>query len=205
MPDDKIYNKVITIESKEESKIANGNTMVKIIDHTGSKFAFFKKKKDGELSSPAAQFRDMGLDEGSTVKIGYVIETYEDKTGVTRESHKIINFQETNDSPSEESPSSKTVRAEGHGAAGDESKAAFGRRLGIQGHINALLSNPNVYKEVSIGVIVTTAIQIEDEAERQINGASPLSEPKANEVAPDILEMAQSMADEDLGDDIPFK
>lgn len=79
MSDDKIYNKVITIESKEEIKTSNGNTMVKITDHTGEKFGFFKKKKNGEFSSPAVQFRDMGLDEGSTVKIGYVIETYQDK------------------------------------------------------------------------------------------------------------------------------
>jgi hypothetical protein len=104
MSDDKIYNKVITIESKEEIKTADGNTVVKLKDHTGEHFSFFKKKKDSEgnltlFSSPANQFKDMGLDEGSTVKIGYVINTYSDKQGETRESKNIINFQETNDAP----------------------------------------------------------------------------------------------------------
>src|SRR5215212_10123053 len=143
MADDKIYNKVITIESKEESKTTNGNTMVKITDHTGEKFNYFKKKKDGSSSSVAEQFKNMSLDEGSTVRIGYVIETYQDKKGVTRESHKIINFQETNETPSQTTPQTEKPRGEAPIASQAPSERLssdeFSRRLGVQGHVNALL------------------------------------------------------------------
>jgi hypothetical protein len=46
--------------------------------------------------SAMAQFRNMGLRKGSTVKLGYVIEDYLDKQRIKRTSNKIINFQETN-------------------------------------------------------------------------------------------------------------
>lgn len=174
MSEDKIYNKVITIESKEESKTTNGNTMVKITDHTGEKFSFFKKKKDGNLSAVAEQFRDMGLDEGSTARIGYVIETYQDKKGVTRESHKIINFQETNETPDQTAPQAKTSNSESPVASERLSEAEFSRRLGVQGHVNALLSNPNMLSMKDDVVttntsIVRLAIAIEDEINRQLN------------------------------------
>lgn len=177
--DDKIYNKVITIESKEESKTSTGNTMVKLTDHTGDRFTFFKKKKDGNLSASAAQFRDMSLDEGSTVKIGYVIEMYADKNGVNRESKKIINFQETNDTPSQTPGPAESPRGEAPMRSQGTSSDAFGRRLGIQGHINALLSNPNYYSaetEATIPALIREAIEIENEAERQLN-TSPAYQP----------------------------
>jgi hypothetical protein len=210
--EDKIYNKVITIESKEESKTTTGNTMVKLTDHTGEKFNFFKKKKDGELSSPAAQFNDMRLDEGSTVKIGYVIDTYQDKNGVTRESKKIINFQETNDTPSQTSRTEKTsnggANRASQGPSRGESQDAFSRRLGIQGHINALLSNPNVIKNRylrpgDVPIIIETAIQIEDEAERQLNS---VAEPKTLRAAETIMEPPIEAFNEDPinVEDIPF-
>lgn len=192
MPDDKIYNKVITIESKEEIKTSNGNTMVKITDHTGEKFGFFKKKKDGTFASPAAQFRDMGLDEGSTVKIGYVIETYQDKQGVTRESHKIINFQETNDTPSQTSPQAQTRVPEANkgqsvasdsGAVGrDFDKEAVGKcqSLFLQAYIQAGHS----FSEAKLQVI-----QAKKLAEMVVFGFSET-------VAPDIQETAEQIAQE---------
>lgn len=172
MSEDKIYNKVITIESKEESKTANGNTMVKITDHTREKFSFFKKKKDGSFSAVAEQFRDMELDEGSMVRIGYVIETYQDKKGVTRESHKIINFQETSDTPTETAPRAEKPRSEAPNSSQRLSEAEFSRRLGVQGHVNALLSNPGWCGsgiEWSAKHIVEEAIRIEDEINKQLN------------------------------------
>src|ERR1043166_7630669 len=51
----------------------------------------------------------------------------------------------------------------------------FSRRLGVQGHINALLSNPNVlngHTAELIPGIVAMAIAIEDEAEKQLNPSS---------------------------------
>ena len=52
----------------------------------------------------------------------------------------------------------------------------FSRRLGIQGHLNALLSNPNVYHHslvedpVDINSLIKRAIQIEDELEKKLTG-----------------------------------
>lgn len=105
---DQIYNKVITIASKEEVLTKNKkNTTVKITDQSGAKFVFWKKKADGTPSAVAEQFRAMGLDEGSTVKIGYVDEAYEDAQGQSRVSSKIINFQETQEQPAQVSSEPK--------------------------------------------------------------------------------------------------
>jgi hypothetical protein len=93
---DTILNKIINIVAKEESLTkAKTNTQVKLTDQDGIRFAFFKKKKDGNLTSVAEQFKNMRLDEGSTVKIGYVIETYTGTDGKSHTTNKIINFQET--------------------------------------------------------------------------------------------------------------
>ena len=192
--DDKIYNKVITIASKEESKTANGNTVVKLIDHTKEHFSFFKKKKDeaGDLtllSSPATQFKNMGLDEGSTVKIGYVIKTYQDKQGVTRESKNIINFQETNDTPSQTPP--KTVSPyTGHPGVSqgipsrDFDKEAVGKcqSLFLQAYIQAGHSFSDTLLQVG---------QAKKLAEMVVYG-------RTETVAPDIQETAEQMASEKL-------
>lgn len=95
---------------------------------------------------------------------------------------------------------------------------AFGRRLGVQGHINALLSNNSIIdqfegiKAEDIAGVVRLAIAIEDEAERQLNPSpgyekfksalKPVSEESQtmNEPEPDVPDFA----DEDLGKDIPF-
>lgn len=95
-----ILNKVIAIKAKEESKTKNGtNTIVRLTDQNGVKFCFFKKKSDGEFTSVASQFKNMGLDEDSVVRIGYVEEQYNDVKGIARTTLKIINFQETNEVP----------------------------------------------------------------------------------------------------------
>jgi hypothetical protein len=97
---DSIQNKIITIVSKEEAKTKTGtNTQIKITDQDGIKFSFFKKRKDGNLTSPAAQFKDAGFDEGSTVEIGYVEEKYKGTDGTERTSNKIINFREASSRP----------------------------------------------------------------------------------------------------------
>lgn len=200
--DDKIYNKVITIESKEETKTSNGNTLVKIKDHTGEQFTFFKKKKDGSLTSSAIQLRDMGLDEGSTVKIGYVIETYEDKQGTIRESHKIINFQETSDSPTQIAPQPQKPRSEaptpsqsnfkiGYGSAThrDFDKEAVGKcqSLFLQAYIQAGHSFSDTLLQVG---------QAKKLAEMVVYGYSET-------VAPDISDAAEDMAREEFYADEP--
>lgn len=93
-------NKVITIVSKEETKTKDGNnTTIKLVDQDGVRYLLFKKKKDGSLSSPAAQFKDMGLDENSVVQISYVVESYKGTDGQERTSNKVTGFRETNDQP----------------------------------------------------------------------------------------------------------
>jgi hypothetical protein len=202
--DDKIYNKVITIESKEEIKTSNGNTMVKITDHTGEKFGFFKKKKDGSLGAPAVQFRDMGLDEGSTVKIGYVIETYQDKNGVTRESHKIINFQETSDSPTQDSQTEEKPRGEAPARSQANSSRDFDKEN--VGKCQSLFLAAYIQAGHTIVETKLQVIQAKKLAEMVVYGHSET-------VAPDIQETAEQMADESIPldpngmdgiEDIPF-
>lgn len=88
-------NKVINIASKEEAKTKTGLTKIKLVDQDGVKYSFFKKKKDGELSAPALQFKNLDLDENSIVQISWVEETYQyDGKDVTE--NKVTGFRETN-------------------------------------------------------------------------------------------------------------
>lgn len=100
----------------------------------------------------------------------------------------------------------------GHsGASQVHSSDAFGRRLGVQGHINALLSNPTicdwnidgpiVAKEF-VPKVIRLAIQIEDEAEKQLN-PSPLREAVTRHAPSVVDELPVIQVDEDL-DSIPF-
>lgn len=206
MSDDKIYNKVITIESKEETKTANGNTLVKIKDHTGEQFGFFKKKKDGTLGAPATQFKEMGLDEGSTVKIGYVIETYEDKNGITRESHKIINFQETNDTPTQNSQTPEKPRSEARGASQGMSSGRDFDKENV-GKCQSLFLQAYIQAGHSFGETMLQVGQAKKLAEQVVYGYTET-------IAPDIQAVAEQMAhnelptiqrEEDLGvEDVPF-
>jgi hypothetical protein len=84
-----------------------------------------------------------------------------------------------------------------------QEKEAFGRRLGVQGHINALPSNPVVYTAREDGIdyltLVHLALKIEDEAEKQLNPSAfrqQVQKVAPSVVAPDIQEMADQMANE---------
>ena len=85
---DQIYNKIIKIVSKEEK-----NGKIKVTDQDGDKFSFFKKKTNGESTSAYEQFKNMNLDEGSSTKVGYVLENFEIE-GKQISGKKIINFME---------------------------------------------------------------------------------------------------------------
>jgi hypothetical protein len=215
--DNQIQNKVIVITSVEtkDSKIA-------LIDQDGKKFNFFTTKRDGGDTSAYAQYKTMELKKGDTVQIGYVEEEFTTRDGQTARTKKIISFRETNEQPSQSSPSTEKPSHEAprasQGPSSNDSQYVFGRRLGVQGHINALLSNPNVYNSEGLGQIhfskvVELAIEIEDEAEKQLN-PSPLRQAvnkfAPSVVAPDIAEMAQDMEMNQPDDnyvsveDIPF-
>lgn len=127
--DQQILNSTITIESVEQK-----DNRVSILAHDKNRYSFWatRKAKDNEgnpvldtnnqpvleESSPMAQFRNMGLRKGSTVRIGYVIEPYTDKMGKNREAKKIINFQETNDQPTQTPLKTQTGRSGANIASG---------------------------------------------------------------------------------------
>jgi hypothetical protein len=174
------------------------NNKYTLIDHEKKRFSFWATKKDGSNSSAMNQYRNMDLTQGSVVMIGFVQEDYESAYG-PKTSNKIINFRETQEQPTVTSGSptsggttqstAQVLSARGEPSRGQSggSSDAFGRRLGIQGHINALLSNPNIYGNGDVpwdvSSIVKKAIEIEDEAERQL---APVAEekPTASTTAP---------------------
>lgn len=87
----------------------------------------------------------------------------------------------------------------GHsGASGGASRDEFSRRLGIQGHLNALLSNPEVCKAVAQrDSLIAWAITIEDELEKKLSAtAKPVANPEP--------ELPTIQIEGDIGEDIPF-
>jgi hypothetical protein len=151
MDQQKILNKAITIQ-EVQMKQTTGGSKYAIKDHEGRTFNFFTTKKDGTDTSVFAQFKNMGLGVGHTVQIGYVEDEFE-REGKRVISKKIINFRETNEAPTQTSAPQKSFNAEAPVRSQGHSNDAFGRRLGVQGHINALLSNPEYYSRTSTPAI----------------------------------------------------
>lgn len=135
-------NKVITIVTKEEKKTKTGtNTKIFLTDQDGIKYSFFKKKKDGTLCTAAEQLRDAGIDEGSTVQISYVLDSYEYE-GKTINENKVTGFRETNEQPRVNAPVSVTSKPEPtYQKEEGKGNDAFGRRLAIHGMVNGMLSS----------------------------------------------------------------
>ncbi len=114
----------------------------------------------------------------------------------------------------------KTISSGANTASQSESKDAFSRRLGIQGHINALLSNPTMVTvgvDIPISHIIQLAMSIEDEAEKQLNPSYFRQAVQAKapnvvnpelptiQIAEDIAEDAQRMESGEIDtDSIPF-
>ncbi len=201
--DQKLLNKAITISAKEE-KLQAGKPVVKLKDEKGLTYTVYKTKQDGSTSVAWEQLSE--LDLGDTVQIGYVEDIKDDIERGGKITYRTIrNFNKDigegmkNHASLNTSPHTEKPRGGANNASGRGSSDAFGRRLGIQGHINALLGNTNIIKTWAltpgdVKEIIKTAILIEDEAEKQINS---VSEPKA--IEPTIH------ADEDLNvEGIPF-
>jgi hypothetical protein len=93
-------------------------------------------------------------------------------------------------SPAEHARGEAPTRSQGH-------PDAFGRRLGIQGHINALLGNTKVFPTTSVEGVVALAIRVEDEAERQL-AQGPQAMPNGSPLP--VIQQDEPM----IGDDIPF-
>lgn len=117
----------------------------------------------------------MGLKKGDTVRIGYVVEEFDTQHG-RKQANKIINFQETNESPSTASPNPQqaiTSQNQQSPRTGDSrpqpgaSNDQFGRRLALHGFVNALLSNGATIETVVADL--PALLKLEDEIDNHLN------------------------------------
>lgn len=189
MSDQKLLNKAITISAKEE-KLQAGKPVVKLKDEKGLTYTVYKFKQDGTESIAWGQLSE--LDLGDIVQIGYVedIKDSPEFGKITYRTIRSFNKDIGNGmaNAASQSASKESPRYEAPSASQRGSSDAFGRRLGVQGHINALLSNNSIVdrfegiKNEDLVGIVKLAIAVEDEAERQLNPVSDTqSVPKATE------------------------
>lgn len=217
-----IINRDILIANLEAKMTSTGNMKFILTDTTKNKYYFFQKNKDKTTGQPVdcdvyLSYTGMNLKIGDACSIGFTEEqksfTNQKGENVNYTDRFILGLREANGvvvTSIQSQP--KTSHNAPNNALQKESNDAFSRRLGIQGHINALLSNPeyvNNQIQLNIDGLVQFAIEIEDVAEKLIN-PSPFRQtvqakaPKIVEppVAPDIAEAAQEM--EDQFSDIPF-
>ena len=213
---DKLVNAVIQLSSKEE-KLGKFGPMMKLKDEKGLTYTVYKNKKDGSVSVAWEQLQTLNL--GDMVQVSFAEQTgdYEGKS-VTYRTVRAFNLDigngVANSSAQEKSSNSEAPRASGRvlisepNGSYEARNEAFGRRLGIQGHINALLSNPNYYDSEgpSISDLVKEAIAIEDEAEKQINPSKfrQAVQDKAPQVVEDELPVIQVENDGIDVESIPF-
>lgn len=199
-----------------ELKQYDNTNQYKITGNTNSgekKFSFYSTKKDGDETSAYQQFKSMGLQVGSTVNITYK-EEQKEYQGKPYTARTVIWFRETNTPAStllSTTPAGKPHQEANRGQSG-ESSDAFSRRLGIQGHINGLLGNPNLIKGFPVDVadiekIVGVAVKVEDEAEKQLSSSSRAAFDRGYAKAQAKEEYVNDMDDSEyqsLADSIPF-
>lgn len=227
-----IINKDIQVGNIEAKMASTGNMKYVITDSQKNKYYFFQKNKDKNTGQPVdcdvyQSFTGMNLKIGDTCNIGFT----EEAKSFTNQKGELINYtdrfilglREANGAVPSSAPSQpQTPRTVANPAPQRESSDAFSRRLGIQGHINALLSNHEVVAGLVLSnevvkTVVQLAIQIEDEAEKQLNPsafrqaiqayAPQVVEPELPtiQVAPDIAEEARRMENGEIDvSDIPF-
>lgn len=176
-------------------------------------YTIYETKQDGSISEAWKTYNNGAL-LGQTVAVGFATKegTLQDGTPFTQRIIRSIDLDigngmknartlNTTNTPSQShSPVSganrgATAQSEGFKSFPfksqdpNESQKQFGRRLAIQGHINALLSNPSMVMPTSDlqfdwSRIVKLAIQIEDEAEKQINPSVTTGYDKWKQSAP---------------------
>lgn len=156
-------------------------------------YTVYDKKKDGSISAAWTQLADIQV--GDTVSVGYAEQTGIMTDGKPFTSRIIRNFDkdlgngrknytQSNPAPQAQSTPSEANLSSSVGlkARNDYdtpklSQAEFSRRLGIQGHLNALLSNPGI--TVPYSEMIKHAILIEDQLEESLR---PKSNIKVNSV-----------------------
>jgi len=87
--DNKLLNKAITINAKEE-KLQGGKPVVKIKDEKGLTYTVYKTKQDGSTSIAWEQLGELSI--GDTVQIGYVEEIVDNPQYGTTTYRTIRNF-----------------------------------------------------------------------------------------------------------------
>lgn len=190
MDNQQILNTTITIESVEQK-----DSLIKLLAHDKKRYSFFTTKKDGTDTAVYAQFKTMGIKKDVSVHIGYVIDSYTDKTGQLREANKVINFREATQTPSWRA----TPRTDAPVSPQRESGEAFGKRLAIHGFVNALLSNGATIETVVKDL--PALLRLEDEIEKVLNPSAFRKQVAA--LAPQIVEPDLPVIHQEE-DEIPF-
>lgn len=194
--------KAITLSGEEKKVTQNGSTIIKIKDENGLTYSFFMKKQDGSDSKAYEGYKNFQL--GDTVEIHYSEQQRTTQDGKPYTARNVAFFGEkvSGSHPAESPHGEASSASQGH------SSDAFGRRLAVQGHLNALLSNPKVFTStedsVSVPNVVRWAIQVEDEAERQLNPSAfrQAVQKHAPQVVEDLPVIQQG---EDISvEDIPY-
>lgn len=139
---DQLQNATITIAGVEDKGV-----QLKVKGSDGKTYSFFKKKQDGQNSVAYSQWKDMELEVGSTVAIGFktASKTFDD--GKTVEFRNIMSFREADGAPAPKAP----VHSKTEPTAPVVVKPAttpqrsmhddeFGWRLAIHGFVNGLLA-----------------------------------------------------------------
>src|SRR5262249_14024142 len=132
---DKLINAVIQLSSKEE-KLGKFGPMMKIKDEKGLTYTVYKNKKDGTVSVAWEQLQSLSLGDMVQVSFAEDVGDYEGKP-VTYRTVRAFN-PDIGNGVANSSSLAKSSNSGQHTASQGHSNDAYGRRLGIQGHINAL-------------------------------------------------------------------
>lgn len=210
---DKLINVVIKIQEIIKKSGQYGQ-IAKIKGDDNHTYTVYEQKKDGSTSVAWELMDSLGI--GDSVQVAYAEKEgeYEGKKYISR---IVRNFDfdigngvqnaQMNNQPSP----AQTTPSVANNASQSESRDEFSRRLGIQGHINALLSNPNYYNpdnSPTIALLVKEAIAVEDEAEKQLNPSSfrQAVQAKAPHIVDDelpVIQQGEGLSPEEV-EDIPF-
>lgn len=126
-----LLSTTITVESIEDK-----GKSIKLKGSDKKSYSFWKTKQDGQNTSMYEQFKNMGIEAGTTVNISYKVEEFTLPDGKQAHANKVIWFREAGGSPVIEKPRQEAVNAPS-GHTNDQ----FGFRLAIHGMVNGLLAS----------------------------------------------------------------
>lgn len=143
-----IKNKTITIQGFD---IVQNNTKYVITDQDNQKYSFFMQW-EGQDTSQFAQWKNMELGQGKTVRIGYTeVKKFNQKANREATYKNIMNFLE----PAQQSaPVPKGVQDE------------YGKRLAIHGFVNGLLASGKNPDDIDI----QSLLRLENRVNEMLNG-----------------------------------